>query len=297
MQLRVNHGRIKHRVKKENKTMITASEYRLKQTELLNEYEERVRKWLKDKGENQIAEKIPFFRDGVTNPEVWFAPGNNFRPLFVLKDVSLGVDKVSDVDQFLKTWGNQKQFDFVENPFDDVKIGKFILWRKIAALTKGLEDIYLEKGFSDYGKYDFSYQTGGMQYTGDIEGYKDYGFRTSNPLYNDMIEKIAVLEVKKIGGGRDVNSELSIATRHYAEHIAPFRDLICREIELINPTLIICCSREYFTQNLLEEVKNNTSERLWIYGCHPTFNSTKNFYEAPVLTYKQHMESFNVSLR
>ena len=69
-----------------------------------------------------------------------------------------------------------------------------------------------------------------------------------------MIEKIAVLEVKKIGGGRDVNSELSIATKHYTEHIVPFCDLICREIELINPTVIVCCSREYYTYNLLSKV-------------------------------------------
>lgn len=276
--------------------MVTASEYREKQSKLLKEYEERVRAWLKDKGEDVIADKIPFFKDGVTCPEVWFAPGNSFRPLFVLKEVSLGVDKVVEVDEFLETWGNPKSFEFVENPFDDVKIGKFILWRKIAALAKGLEDVWLDKGISDYGTYDFSYKSGGERYVGNVIGYQDYNAVTANEIYNDIIKKIAVLEVKKIGGGRAVNCELSIATRHYTEHIVPFQDLICREIELLNPTVIICCSREYFTHNLLEEIKNNTSERLWIYGCHPTFNSTKNFYEKPLLEYKQYCDSVKNSL-
>ena len=122
--------------------MITATEYRKKQAQLLAEYETRVREWLWDYGEKELSEKIPFFKDGVVNPEKWFAEGNDFRPLFILKEVSLGKDNISDVDAFLKKWGNQKTFDFVENPFDDVKVGIFTLWRKIAALTQGLEALY-----------------------------------------------------------------------------------------------------------------------------------------------------------
>lgn len=269
--------------------MVTAEEYRVEHNKLMKEYEQRVREWLKESGEDEIADKIPFFKDGATMPEKWFAPNNNFRPLFILKEVSLGVDKIADVDKFLEIWGGQKQFEFVENSFDDVKIGKFILWRKIASLAKGLEEIYNGVNDCSYGKYDFSYKQGGEKYQGDIQGYRDYGCRTANPIYNDIIEKIAILEVKKIGGDRSVQSELSIATKYYAEHIAPFQDLICREIELLDPTVIICCSREYFTYKLLEEIRENTSKRQWIYGCHPTFNSTKKFYEEPLQAYKNEL--------
>lgn len=270
--------------------MITAAEYRERQSQLLDEYEARVRAWLNKSGEQELAEKIPFFKDGVVNPEKWFAEGNDFRPLFILKEVSLGKDNLSDVDCFLRKWGNQTTFDFAENPFDDIKVGLFTLWRKIAALTKGLEAVQRGEQWYEYDIAEFAYKTGGDEYTGDIEGYKEYHARTANSLYNDMIERIAVLEVKKIGGGRDVNSELSIATRHYTEHIEPFCDLICREIELINPTVIICCSREYYTNNLLSKVKGGTSERLWIYGYHPTMNSTEDFYNKPLRTFKENIQ-------
>lgn len=271
--------------------MITAQEYRSHIENLLTEYEARVREWLNKNGEHKLSETIPFFRDGVTCPEKWYAPNNDFRPLFILKEVSLGIDTRACVEQFHDTWGNQTRFEFAENPFDDIKIGKFLLWRKIAALAKGLEEIHNGADTCPYGKFDMSYQTGGDEYTGDIKGYLDYHARTANPAYNDIIEKVAVLELKKIGGGRSANSELSLATKHYTEHIAPFQDLICREIELINPTVIICCSREIFTQNLLSAVKNNTTDRLWIYGYHPTMNSIKHFYEEPLAAYKEYIFS------
>ena len=95
--------------------MISEKEYILQKNELLDEYEERVRAWLKENDKYDISEKIPFFRDGVTCPEIWFKPENNFRPLFILKEVSLGKDYVRDIDGFMKTWGNQKHFEFVEN--------------------------------------------------------------------------------------------------------------------------------------------------------------------------------------
>ena len=262
--------------------MITANEYIQKKNEILDEYESRVRAWLKDEGANEIADKIPFYRDGVTCPDIWFRPGNNFRPLFILKEVSIGKDCISDLDNYLKIWGNQKSFNFVENPFDDVKIGQFTTWKKIAALAKGLEDAHNGLEMRKYNIDEFSYQPGGEIYEGDIEGYCEYSARTSNTLYNDIINKIAILETKKIGGGRSVGSELSLATKYYSEHIEPFQDLICRQIELMNPTVIIGCCREFFTCNLFKEIEKKTSDRLWIYGYHPTMNSTENFYYKPL---------------
>lgn len=261
--------------------MLAVNEYMFKKNELLDEYEKRVRKWLEEKGEKEIAYKIPFFRDGITCPEVWFKPGNEFRPLFILKETSLGIDKIEELNDFLNVWGNQTRFEFVENPFDDVKVGQFTTWKKIAALAKGLEDANNGLGIREYNLKEFSYQPG-EKYQGDIEGYRRYGSRTSNSLYNDIMSKIAVLEIKKIGGGTLAQKELSIATGYYSEHIEPFKDLICKQIELINPTVIIGCCREFFTANLLKDIENKTSDILWIYGYHPTMNSTKNFYYTPL---------------
>ena len=268
--------------------MISANEYIQKNNILLDEYEKRVRAWLKESGAKEIADKIPFYRDGVTCPDVWFKPGNDFRPLFILKEVSIGKDFVNDLSNYLKIWGNQKNFNFVENPFDDVKIGQFTTWKKIAALAKGLEDAHNGLGMREYKIDEFAFQSGGEKYEGNIKGYNEYGERTANDLYNDIINKIAVLEVKKIGGGRSVGSELSLATKNYSKHIEPFKDLICEQIELINPTVIIGCCREFFTRNLLKELEKNTSDRLWIYGYHPTMNSTENFYYKPLKEYINH---------
>lgn len=262
--------------------MITVKEYLVKKEELLDQYEKSVREWLKEDDKHKIAQRIPFFRDGVTCPEVWFKPGNDFRPLFILKETSIGKDCVNDLNGFLERWGNQTTFEFVENPFDDVKIGKFTFWRKIAALAKGLEDIHNGIGVREYNINEFAYKIGGEKYTGTIEGYRDYNARTANELYNDIINKIAVLEIKKIGGGRSTGSELSLATKYYSEHISPFQDLIVEEIKLINPTVIIVCSREVYSRNLLKEIEKNTGDAKWIYGYHPTRNTIENFYYKPV---------------
>ena len=60
---------------KGDKIMITVNEYITQKNKLLDEYESKVRNWLKEKGKCDISEKIPFFRDGVVCPEKWFAEG------------------------------------------------------------------------------------------------------------------------------------------------------------------------------------------------------------------------------
>ncbi len=258
--------------------MISAKEYTIKRNELMDEYERKVRDWLKEKGAGEIADKIPFYRDGVTCPEVWFKPGNNFRPLFILKEVSIGKDDIEGLNEYLEEWDDKRTFDFTEYPFDDVKIGKFTTWRKIAALAKGLEDIHKGLGIREYDINEFAYREGGEKYSGTTPGYLAYGARTANEAYNDIMSKIAVLEIKKVGGGTIATKDLSLATRYYSEHITPFRDLICREIELIKPTVVVGCCREFFTGNLLKEVEDRVSDVPWIYGYHPSMTSTENFY-------------------
>lgn len=54
------------------KRIISASEYRIQQSELLRIYEKSVRTCLRDNGSQNIADKISFFRDGVANPEECF---------------------------------------------------------------------------------------------------------------------------------------------------------------------------------------------------------------------------------
>lgn len=273
---------------------MTATEYRRENNKLLTEYENNVRSWLAQHSDNVIADKIPYFKDGVVCPEEWFEPGNDFRPMIVLKEVSLGINTVNELDKFLGLWGNQKHFEFVENPFDDVRIGTFSQWRRIAHLLKGLEEIHNGATECDYYKYDFSFKNGGEIYDGDIEGYQKYNRqRTANENYNAIMNRMALFEIKKIGAGVSVGSELSIATKHFTEHIAPFKELMCKQIELINPTVIICCGRENGSciSKLLNEVKENTSDRIWIDGYHHIYSSNLNFYERPLMEYREQLMS------
>lgn len=274
--------------------MITAIEYKEKNKALLDEYESTVRKWLKEQGKENISEKIPFFRDGVVCPEKWFAKDNNFRPMVILKEVSLGINEVDELDDYLKIWGNQKSFEFVENPFDDVQIGIFKQWRRIARLLKGLEDVFYGSEYCDYYKYNFDHIPGNKFYTGSIEGYKTGDYlkgRTANQNYNDIISKMALFEIKKVGGGTTTSTKLSLESMHYTKHIEPFKNLMIKQIELIDPTVIICCGVEnqQCIRSLLVEVKDKTGNRIWIDGCHHTRSSNDDFYYKPLNDYRMHL--------
>lgn len=281
---------------------MTVKEYYEKKEILLTEYEKAVREWLsKDfkrpngrktfKGNPELAEKIPFFRDGVVCPEVWFEKGNDFRPLIILKEVSIGKNKICELDDYLKEWCNTKQFEFVENPFDDVRVGTFSQWARVAKLIKTLEATYNNENDFDYNKYNLSFESSKEYYSGNIDGYKDKDHfqRTGNKEYRRITDRMAIMEMKKVAGGQDVGSELSTATRHYTDHIAPFKEFIEKQIELINPTVIIFCGREYggCIRKLFEDNGIDRNNRIWIDGYHHILSSNEHFFDEPVKAYKK----------
>ena len=273
--------------------LMNEQEYKVKHEKLMTEWEQEARKWLLDTSNRELSEKIPFFRDGITCPEVWFDKDNTFRPLFILKEVSIGKNKICEVSDFLEIWGNKKTFEFAQYDFDDIKVGTFSQWKRIARLAKAFEDVHNGVYPCDYGKYDFSFRDGGEIYNGDIVGYKDkkYYRKTANTTYSDIINKIAILELKKIGAGQDVNSELSIATKHYTEHIKQFKERILEQIKLIKPTVIIGLGREggACISELLSDIKPNISDVIWIEGYHHASRlSNKKFYDE--LLEKYHLE-------
>lgn len=256
--------------------MINATEYREKKERLLTEYEQKVRSWLREKNKGELADNIPFFRDGVVCPEVWFQEGNDFRPLFILKEVSIGINDVSKLDSYLEYWGNTKCFEFVENYFDDIRIGsaKSKTWKKIAKLAKGMYEIHSGKDKIDYNKYNFDFITGGEKYAGSIPGYlKEFSQRTANQEYIDIIDRIAVIDLKKVGGGTKVESKLSLEFEHYTNHISQFSDLLCEQIKLIDPTVIVCCGYEFgrCTSALLDEIKQQFGSCIWMDQYHPAY--------------------------
>ena len=101
------------------------------------------------------------------------------------------------------------------------------------------------------------------------------------------------MEIKKVGGGTYANSPISVATGYYTEHIEPFKGLIEEQINLIDPTVIICLGRECgcCTSQLLAEIKENVGKRIWIDGYHHQFSSNEKFYYGPLNEYKKIIKS------
>ena len=276
---------------------MTAQEYRSKHEELMAKWESEARSWLLNTRNDDLAQNIPFFRDGVTCPEVWFEDNNSFRPLFILKEVSTGKNKIDEVQDFLSIWGNKRTFEFAQYEFDDIKVGTFSQWKRIARLAKAFETVHNGTFPCDYSKYDMSFWDNGKLYSGNILGYKDpegkNSKRTANPTYNDIINKIAILELKKVGAGQTVTSELSLATEYYTNHIEKFKSNLSEQIKLINPTVIIGLGRENgkCITELLKDNNINVDNYIVIEGYHHTRSSNANFYDAPLLKYMEALKN------
>ena len=281
---------------------MNAQEYQVEHNKLMTKWEKEARSWLAESNK-ELSEQIPFFRDGVTCPEVWFEEGNDFRPLFILKEVSIGKNYTCEIPDFLATWNNNTMFEFAQYEFDDVKVGSFPQWRRIARLAKAFEDVHNGIYPCDYSRYDFGSLKGdGKEYIGNIDGYKGdkYKQRTSNKEYDNIINKIAILELKKLGGGQTVGSKLSIATGYYTEHIEKFADNIKAQIDIIQPTVIIGLGRENghcITQELLEKanVNQKLKDVIQIKGYHHVRSSNKKFYDDPLEKYAEAIKVKNTN--
>lgn len=276
--------------------MVSAAEYKVENNKLMVDYERTVRKWLKEQGgiSQEIADDIPFFRDGATCPEKWCV--NDFRPLFILKEVSMGFD-ISDknlVKRLIKynaEWGKsgaEKVFEFAANPFDDVRVGSYRTWIRVAKLAKGLE---VQKAVCD--EYSFSFEKGGEKCNDEhylIAGHEKNAVRTANKHYREIIDKIAVIDIKKIGGGTTTGSKVSKAGQYFTRHLEePMLKLLQRQLQLLNPTVVICCGKENvdFISKLFKEDMKTVP---WIDNYHPAARiSNKVFFEDVIEEYKKRL--------
>ena len=275
--------------------MISAGEYGEQRKNLMEEYETTVRTWLTKKGgiSAQIADIVPFFRDGVTCPSQWFVDGNDFRPLFIMKEPSMGFsvaceEEIPDrIVKYNEDWGkkaDKRYFEFAENPFDDIRVGSYNTWRRVARLALGLE--HLQAGGNEI-KYDFDVAFVPSEEKCTEEFYKDT-VRTGNETYKTIIDRIAVIDIKKIGGGNGERSILSKAGQHYLRYLdEPMKDLLKKQIILIDPTVIICCGVDVeHIQNLFED---EIKDVIWLKTYHPAVFGKygRLFFERALTQYKQ----------
>lgn len=231
-------------------------EFIAKYDDLMKRYENYGRLWLKDNGYEYRA---TFNRDGIKNTDKWFCVGNEFRPLFIMMEVH-------DEEFFLE----EKTELFVEGEDTDFDKGK-LTWRKLVSLSRGLK---IAKETNEVAEYK-------LLSLDDLE-YKEY------------LNDIAVINVKKFSGGSNIGSDKSDLTGDYKLHIKDgFKDLLKEQIELINPTVIICCGGQVFSLisdiiawDIMSGMAGDCKEI--IKGYHPRARiGIKKYYNRIVEAFKQ----------
>lgn len=164
-----------------------------------------------------------FVQDGIIDPEIWF--NEPHRILFILKEAYNG-DGISNVDS---------------NLVDELKIpdgSKGRIWSAIAEWVYGLE----QTTSNEIPVFD-----GWL-------GITEHTNEAYRKRKCDLLRKCAVLNIKKSNG---VNGSDDSDLRVYVEEDA---DLIRKQIEIIQPTIIVCGS----TFHLIKDTAETVSDKRYI---------------------------------
>lgn len=282
--------------------MNNARQYREDNLKLMLEYEEKSRAWLHSQnGKSDISDRIPFSRDGVVNPEYWFKEGNDFRPLFILKEPSIGINTADQLPDFDREWdrantpewNHLSYFEYVENPLDDIQVGCSTTWKRIMALTIGLEAVAQRREPPKYDIATFAYSKGQNNFSFPVpQIFLQKRTRTGNQTYIDTAQKIAVINLKKMCGGTNVGSSLSKESGYYFEYTkGEFRQLLERQIRLISPSIIILCGTENGRglSRFLDETILSSYPFLEVQ--HPSRISVQKFYTDTLEKYNTMLEA------
>ncbi len=72
-----------------------------------------------------------------------------------------------------------------------------------------------------------------------------YKYKTANGNYTNIINKIAVINIKKLGSGKYCNTKLSEMGCTFEEYLknTDICEILHRQIEIIDPTVIIVCGK------------------------------------------------------
>lgn len=177
-------------------------------------YEKDVREW--SEGIKPQKHKERFLRDGIVNEKEWNKEGN-VKTLFIFKE-HYGRSTGMYIN-FLKAKSWLDLTD--ENEMND--IFKYPEWGKIATLAKGIEKAIV---------------------TGWYISKDDYHPEKCD--HRKEINKIAIMNLKKLAGGVKPGSKRSQESMDYAEHCKRFSKEIREQIEYINPNFIVCCSEDVY---------------------------------------------------
>lgn len=128
------------------------------------------------------------------------------RPLFILKEVH-------------EEESESEFYNFLESP--DIREGKEVTWRKLITLARGIIN-----GNSD----------------------DEYKLITANDteIYNEYVKKVAIINLKKIAGGKYCGDKKSLSTLHFSEHAKIFQNELREQIRDIKPTIVVCCGKDVY---------------------------------------------------
>lgn len=201
-------------------------------------FEQNVRTVLKKMGYNINA---TFYADGIVCEDVFRS--SKCRPLFILKEVNEEDEEENE--------SKSKYCDFLNS--EDIKECKEVTWRKLITLAKGIIDSELHKDYKLISKDD-------------------------SDVYNTYLNRVAIINLKKLAGGKGCNSDKSIASLHFSKHAELFKCNLKSQIKDINPTVIICCGADVY--NCVEDNELVDNMDIVVKGYHPRARvSVSKYYD------------------
>ena len=215
----------------------TVKDYLAKRDNLFGRWENECREWIAL--ENKLPVIATFFRDGIIDPDIWFS--HDFRPLFILKEVHDTAIENRCVDFVSMQTGHD--YDIWERRG---------MWRAFGTLARGI----LSR----------------VENPNSTPGYEElYNEDLSN--YHATLRRVAIINVKKLSSGSRVTSDRSIETKHVTCHACRFRDNLREQIEMINPTVIICCGADL--HDCFDMCDNQIYGIPAVFGLHPSTNPNR----------------------
>lgn len=229
--------------------MSEVEQYKNKMKDFFAKYSKEVWEWVGNEC------KANFYEDGVVNPEVWFEENNKFRPLFVLKEVH----EASIPDE--NTNKEAQRFGFLDENNKDPLIHDG-MWKRMRILAEAMYKVYTDNKKEEYEILEKS--------------MKETNHKTA-------CERVAIINLKKLAGGRSVDSSKSRNSLCFSCHAVRFKDKLLEQIGIIKPTIIICCGKDIVSTCLVgtdKMLKVNGKSVPVINTYHPAMrgNFVESFY-------------------
>ena len=188
-----------------------------------------------------------FYTDGVFDVDTWFK--SDVRPLFILKEVNQSVVEKENIVNLVST---------TEDPW----IGKG-MWGRIGVLAALMFQMYENPTVIP----DYSLMKHSMSEISE----------NGETKHQNICRKISIINLKKLAGGDNTKSEKSRNTLHFTCHAQKFSKELYKQIQLIKPTIIICCGK-WDVANAMNLVDGKIYNIPAIDGYHPNRSSDENFY-------------------